>query len=203
MSWEVARTLEARGDALARWISVQLPCEFQNGIDHLQQALKAHQPDIVLCLGQAEGRSRISLERVAVNLRDARIPDNAGRQPLDEPVVSGGPYAYPSGLPVRDLAARLVAEGYPVEISNSAGTFVCNDVFYGLMHHTRGQARAAGFVHLPIAPEQLRADASRSDHRDDAPRSTTGVTPCVDLAIQVATIARLGALLGTVIEASR
>jgi pyroglutamyl-peptidase len=192
VSWEVARALDGRSVATTRWLALQLPCEFQAGIDQLERALSRHEPCAVLCLGQAEGRSRISLERVAINLRDARIPDNAGRQPLDEPICPDGPYAYPSRLPIRALTSTLLAEGYPVEISNTAGTFVCNDVFYGLMHLTRDRNLAAGFVHLPIMPEQLRAESHRSTHRDDAPRSANGTTPWLALALQIATIARMG-----------
>ena len=115
----------------------------------------------MLCLGQAGGRANIGLERVAINVDDARIPDNAGRQPIDEPVVMGGPAAYFSSLPLKACVQALGDAGLPAEVSNSAGTFVCNHVFYSLMHALaeRGDDPAcsavrAGFVHLPWLPEQ-------------------------------------------------
>jgi pyroglutamyl-peptidase len=121
-------------------------------------------PDLVLCVGQAGGRTGISVERVAINVDDARIPDNAGRQPVDEPVVAGGPAAYFAALPVKACVAAVRAAGIPASVSQTAGTFVCNHVFYGLAHliATRRPALRGGFVHVPYAPEQVvdRAEPS-------------------------------------------
>lgn len=116
----------------------------------------------MLCLGQAGGRDKIGLERVAINVDDARIPDNAGGQPIDEPIAPGGPAAYFSGLPLKACVQALSEAGLPAEVSNSAGTFVCNHVFYSLMHALAERSLAdpawarvgAGFVHLPWLPEQ-------------------------------------------------
>src|SRR5207248_574545 len=112
---------------------------------------------LVLCVGQAGGRAAISLERVAINVNDARIPDNAGGQPIDTPVIEGAPAAYFTRLPIKAMLAALADAGIPAEVSQTAGTFVCNNVFYGLMHElarpefagTRG-----GFVHVPWLPGQ-------------------------------------------------
>jgi pyroglutamyl-peptidase len=113
---------------------------------------------MVLCVGQAGGRAAIGLERVAININDARIPDNAGQQPIDEPVVAGGPPAYFSTLPLKACVQALKEASLPAEVSNTAGTFVCNHVFYCLMHALAGQPGGqripAGFVHLPWLPEQ-------------------------------------------------
>jgi len=138
-----------------------LPCAFDEAIDALAAAVAASVPDIVLCVGLAGGRAALSLERVAINIDDARIPDNRGRQPIDRPVVAGGPPAYFTTLPVKAAAAALRAAGLPAIVSNSAGTFVCNHVFYGLMHlaATRHPGLRGGFLHIPYLPSQ----AARQD----------------------------------------
>ena len=153
-SWEVARALHGVVMAGAQVTAVQLPCVFALALPALQQALASHRPDIVLALGQAEGRCDFSVERVAINVQDARIPDNAGAQPIDVPVVAGGPAAYFSSLPIKALVAGLRAAGFPASVSQTAGTFVCNQVFYGLQHALSGQGVHSGFMHLPLLPEQ-------------------------------------------------
>ena len=153
-SWEVARALHGQAIAGAQVSAVQLPCVFAKALPALQQALAQHRPDLVLALGQAEGRSDLSLERVAINLMDARIPDNAGEQPIDVPVVAGGPAAYFSTLPIKAMVAGLRQAGFPASVSATAGTFVCNQVFYGLQHLLAGQDVRSGFMHLPLLPEQ-------------------------------------------------
>jgi pyroglutamyl-peptidase len=112
---------------------------------------------LVICVGQAGGRAAITPERVAINVDDARIPDNAGAQPVDRPVVRGGPAAYFSTLPVKAIVAALRAAGLPSEVSQTAGTFVCNHVFYGLMHALRKRKDLrGGFIHVPFLPEQAQ-----------------------------------------------
>jgi pyroglutamyl-peptidase len=158
-SWEIARALDG-------WIcegrvvrSALLPCVFGEALAALDDAIDAHRPELVLCLGQAGGRAELSIERVAVNVDDARIPDNRGRQPIDAAIVAGGPAAYFSTLPIKAIARDLRAAGIAGAVSNTAGTFVCNHVFYALMHrlatrpalaHVRG-----GFVHVPYTPDQV------------------------------------------------
>jgi pyroglutamyl-peptidase len=154
-SWAVAQALQGLVTAGARVVALQLPCVFAAALPALQAALALHQPRWVLALGLAGSRSAISIERVAVNLVDARIPDNAGAQPVDQPVVAGGPVAYFSGLPAKALVARLQQAGLAAELSHSAGSFVCNQVFYGLMHTLSQQPGVVGgFIHLPPLPEQ-------------------------------------------------
>lgn len=137
----------------------QLPTVFGAALEELRVAIEEHEPQVVICTGQAGGRSAISLERVAINLMDARIPDNAGQQPIDEAILKGAPAAYFTTLPVKRLRQRLVHEGIPAEVSYTAGTFVCNDIFYGLMHDltTRYTGLIGGFVHVPYLPEQVAA----------------------------------------------
>ncbi len=153
-SWEVARALHGLQLQGAQVVAVQLPCVFAQALPALQQALAQHTPDIVLALGQAEGRCDLSVERIAINVMDARIPDNAGAQPIDVPVIAGGPASYFSTLPIKSLVAGLRASGFPASVSQTAGTFVCNQVFYALQHTLAGQGVHSGFVHLPLLPEQ-------------------------------------------------
>lgn len=149
-SWEAARALDGAHIAGHGVVARELPVEFGVARDRLHQALRETRPALVLCSGLAPGRRVVSLERVAINLDDARIPDNGGRQPIDVPVVSGGPAAYFATLPLKAMLAALRAAGLPAEVSHSAGTFVCNHVFYGLMHRLRHRGGIrGGFVHLP------------------------------------------------------
>jgi pyroglutamyl-peptidase len=153
-SWEVARSLSGELIGSMRVHSVQLPCVFALAPQAMQAALSQYAPQAVLCLGQAEGRSEVTPERVAINILHARIPDNAGAQPQEEPVVRQGPTAYFSGLPLTRIVQRLLELDIPASISNTAGTFVCNQVFYWLQHTWARPDRCSGFVHLPCLPEQ-------------------------------------------------
>jgi pyroglutamyl-peptidase len=160
-SWQVAQALhgEHLGGAVVQ--ALCLPCVFGAALDALRAALRLHRPVLVLALGVAPGRADLTLERVAINVDDARIPCNAGLQPIDEPVVPGGPVAYFSGLPIKAMVAALLDAGLPASVSQTAGTFVCNHVFYGLMHTLRRRPRTrGGFMHLPLLPEQAAAHAN-------------------------------------------
>ncbi|MBS0518657.1 MAG: pyroglutamyl-peptidase I [Proteobacteria bacterium] len=133
-----------------------LPTSFARSAITLRGAIHEAHPDIVLCVGQAGGRSELSLERVAVNIQDARIRDNDGKQPIDRPVVRDGPAAYFATLPIKACVGELRRAGLPAAVSNSAGTFVCNHVFYALMDMAgrHGLAFRGGFLHIPYLPEQ-------------------------------------------------
>ncbi len=152
---EALRHLPPRLGAVAIRTRV-LPAVFGEALDALETAVREITPDIVLCVGLAGGRAALSLERVAINIDDARIPDNKGGQPIDRPVAAGGPAAYFATLPIKAAAAALREAGLPAIVSNSAGTFVCNHVFYGLMHlaATRGLDLRGGFLHVPYLPSQ-------------------------------------------------
>lgn len=154
-SAEVARALHGRTIGGARVVGIVLPCVFGQSIETLRHAIDAHRPQLVLALGQAAGRNGFTLERVAINLDDARIADNAGSQPIDAPVVARGATAHFTTLPIKAMTAALRGDGHTASVSYSAGTFVCNHVFYGLQHALKRRRSArSGFMHLPCLPEQ-------------------------------------------------
>ncbi|EKO3791343.1 pyroglutamyl-peptidase I [Vibrio metschnikovii] len=120
-------------------------------------AIKTHQPDLVLMFGQASGRGVITPERVAINLDDYRIADNAGHQPIDEAIIADGPAAYFTTLPVKAMVEDLQQAGIAAEVSYSAGTFVCNHLFYAVQHYLSQHDIPSGFIHIPALPEQVPA----------------------------------------------
>lgn len=158
-SWKIASALHGQLVGEAQVVAVQLPTVFQEALKALDAALQLHRPQMVVALGQAGGRTEMSIERVAINVDDARIPDNAQQQPVDSPVAPGGPAAYFSTLPIKAVVAALHRVGVPASVSQSAGTFVCNHVFYGLQHRLVGTSVRSGFVHVPYVPEQVRGRA--------------------------------------------
>lgn len=154
-SAEIALALNERTVAGERVRGVVLPCVFGEALVELRRALRRERPVLVICLGLAGGRSCLSLERVAINVNDARIPDNAGAAPVDEAIAARGPVAYWSTLPIKAIRSAWESAGWAAEISQTAGTFVCNHVFYGLMRSlARGRARG-GFVHVPYPGERF------------------------------------------------
>lgn len=158
-SWEAVRKLRGeriRGHTI---VVARTPTRFDACADVLERAIRKHRPRLVLCVGQAAGRAAISLERVAINVKDARIADNAGAQPIDEPVIEGAPMAYASAMPIKAMVAALRAHGIPAEVSNSAGTYVCNALAFSLAHliAIRWTTLRGGFVHIPFVPAQVTA----------------------------------------------
>jgi pyroglutamyl-peptidase len=160
-SLEAVRRLPARAGRIEIATAV-LPTSFARALPALEEAIARVGPDIVLAVGQAGERAALCVERIAVNLQDAEIADNDGARPSDSPVAAGGPAAYLATLPVRAAVAGLDAAGLPARLSMSAGTFVCNHVFYGLMHlaATGNRRFRAGFLHVPNLPQQARPGAS-------------------------------------------
>lgn len=157
-SWLAARALHGEVISGHEVVAEQLPTEFAASKTALGKLLRQHRPALVLCLGLAGGRSTLSLERIAINVQDARIADNAGAQPVDIPVVQSGPAAYFSTLPIKAMLQALTSANINAEVSQTAGTFVCNHVFYVLMHalkkqRTTGKVRG-GFMHVPYLPDQ-------------------------------------------------
>ncbi len=138
-------------------IKLEIPTVFHTSIDILAAAMEQHQPDAVLCVGQAGGRDAITMERVAINISDAGIPDNAGYQPIDEPIRVDGAPAYFSNLPVKAMVAHIRQAGINARLSNTAGTFVCNHLMYGLLYLIEQQSPLVkgGFVHVPFLPSQV------------------------------------------------
>ena len=161
-SWEIARALDGWACEGHRVHVALLPCAFGDALRQLDAALAAHRPALVVCLGLAGSRTEISVERVAINMDDARIPDNSGRQPVDTAVEAGGPAAYFSTLPIKAIARDVRGAGIAAGVSNTAGTFVCNHVFYALMHRLATRPGLAGtrggFVHVPDTPAMPLAD---------------------------------------------
>ena len=156
-SWEAVRRLPDRiGEA--ELIKREIPTEFDAACAALRAAMDELRPDAVLSVGQYGGANCIRVERVAVNLRDARIADNAGKQPTDEPVVAGGPDAYFATIPTRKIVDALREQNIPAQLSYSAGTFVCNNLLYCALHESaqRYPALRCGFVHVPYLPEQAK-----------------------------------------------
>lgn len=157
-SWLAVQALHGRQLAGHRIVAAQLPTVFGDSLTVLQALLRQHRPALVVCVGLAAGRSGLSLERVAINVNDARIADNAGAQPVDTAVAPDGPAAYFSSLPIKAMLLELQRAGVAAEVSQTAGTFVCNHVFYGLMHllaTQRGMRQVrGGFLHVPALPGQ-------------------------------------------------
>jgi pyroglutamyl-peptidase len=159
-SAEAVEALAGSPVAGADIVALILPTTYAGALPALRQAIARHRPDAVLSVGQAGGRPEMSVERVAINVDDARIADNAGVRRVDEPVIAGGPAAYFATVPIKAMVARMRAAGVPAHVSQSAGTFLCNHVFYGASHIAATQALAGGpamrvgFIHVPFLPEQ-------------------------------------------------
>lgn len=131
-----------------------LPVTFGESSRKLISLIDLHNPSVVVALGQAEGRTQITPERIAINLDDARIADNAGFSPKEDLIIKGGPDAYFTTLPVKRLVDHLNENGIPASISLSAGTFVCNHIFYQMQHYCRDKGIRSGFIHLPLMESQ-------------------------------------------------
>lgn len=158
-AWETVRALDGwRGDGF-RVVARQLPCVFGEANEAMARALAEIDPAVVIAVGQAGGRCDLSVERIAINIDDAPIMDNRRQQLVDQPIVPGGPAAYFSTLPIKAIVQALRAAGLPASVSQTAGTFVCNHVFYGLMHAAaaRPGVQRAGFIHIPYLPQQAAA----------------------------------------------
>lgn len=138
-------------------VKLEIPCVFDLCTEKVLEAIEAEQPDAVLCIGQAEGRDKLTPERVAINIKDARIADNKGNQPVDEPCSAEGHDAYFATLPIKGMVKAMQEAGVPAAVSNTAGTFCCNNVMYGVLHylHRKCSDISAGFMHVPCIPEQL------------------------------------------------
>ena len=151
-------------------IKACLPVVFHRSLEVLYELIEEHKPDLVLCVGQAGGRTHMTIERIGINLDDARIPDNAGNSPVDQVILPDGSDGYFSNLPIKAMAYEMNAKGIPASISNSAGTYVCNHIFYGLMYyiHEKNPHIKGGFIHVPYIPSQTTLyPNSASMHLDD------------------------------------
>ena len=150
-SGEIVKAL--KGDDL---VTAILPVVFGQASAQLRELIDLHKPTAVLCLGQAEGRSAMTPERIAINLDNARIADNAGNQPLEQRVMADGPDGHFSTLPIEKMVTAMKAAGIPASISLSAGTFVCNHIFYVLQDYLKDSSIKSGFMHVPLMDEQRK-----------------------------------------------
>ncbi|MEF9958963.1 MAG: pyroglutamyl-peptidase I [Niameybacter sp.] len=141
----------------AQVIKLEIPTVFNKSLEKIEEAIQVHHPDVVVSIGQAGGRFGITPERVAINVDDARIEDNEGQQPVDSPVFEEGENAYFTNLPVKAMVAEMVKAGIPASLSNTAGTFVCNHVMYGILYmiHKHYPHMKGGFIHVPYIPQQV------------------------------------------------
>jgi len=182
-SWEVVKQLGDLELSGAQIVVRQLPCVFGKAIEALNAAIDDVHPEMVLCVGQAGGRSDFSVERVAINIDDARIPDNEGNEPVDAAIVADGPAAYFSSLPIKTIVNGLRESGIPASVSQTAGTYVCNHVMYGLMHRLAQPSCnvvKGGFIHIPYLPEQA------AKHPGEPSMSVHTVMNALELTIAIA-----------------
>ena len=161
-------------------IKLEVPTVFGKSIKIVADAIEKEKPDYVLCIGQAGGRYGITPERVAINIDDARIPDNEGNQPIDRPIFADGEPAYFSNLPVKSMVEEIRKEGLPAGLSNSAGTYVCNHLMYGVLYTLSKKYKGVkgGFIHVPFIPEQT------VDKSDKPSMSLTDIVRGLEAAIR-------------------
>ena len=141
----------------AEIIKLEIPTICHKSLEVIDEAIAKYNPDVILSIGQAGGRPDITVERVGINIDDCRIPDNAGQQIIDEPVYPEGPAAYFSNLPIKAMVANIQSKDIPASVSNTAGTFVCNHVLYGVRYlvDTKYPGKRSGFIHIPYLPQQV------------------------------------------------
>ena len=138
-------------------VKMQIPTVVGKSIAKIHDKMVEINPDIVIAVGQAGGRFGVTPERVAINVTDARIPDNEGNQPIDEPIFADGDAAYFSNLPVKAMVQEIKNAGYPTSLSNTAGTYICNHVMYGILYYIQKEFPnvRGGFIHVPFAASQV------------------------------------------------
>lgn len=165
-------------------MKIEIPTVFHKSIMELEKAIIKENPDIVICVGQAGGRFELTIERVAINVDDAKIPDNEDNQPIDKAVFKAGENAYFSNLPIKAMVEEIRKGGIPASISNSAGTFVCNHIMYGLLYliHTKYPEIRGTFIHVPFIPEQVMSKPNTPYMEIE--KITEGLTLAIKAAIE-------------------
>lgn len=160
----------------------EIPTVFYKSIKILEDTVREFEPDVVICIGQAGGRSEITVERVAINVIDARIPDNEDNKLVDTPIIEDGAAAYFSTIPIKDIVLNIKKAGIPASVSNTAGTFVCNQLLYGLMHviSTKYNNITGGFIHIPYLPEQA------ANYNNQPSMSLLDMVKALEIAVNVA-----------------
>lgn len=164
----------------AEVVKVEIPTVFRKSLEFLEKAIIEHQPDAVICVGQAGGRFDVTPERVAINMDDARIKDNEGNQPLDLPIFEDGENAYFTNLPIKAMVEEIQKAGLPASVSNTAGTFVCNHLMYGVLYliDKKFPNMKGGFIHVPFIPSQV------VDKRNMPAMALTDITTALECAIK-------------------
>lgn len=180
-AWEAVKVIRDE-IAGAEIIKMQIPTVVGKSISMIHDKMLEIHPDIVIAVGQAGGRFGITPERVAINVTDARIPDNEGNQPIDEPIFSDGDTAYFSNLPVKSMVQAIKDAGFPSTLSNTAGTYICNHVMYGILYYIQKEFPHArgGFIHVPYAVSQV------IDKPNTASMAITDITAALEAAIKAA-----------------
>ena len=182
-AWEAVKGIKDIIEG-AKIIKLEIPTVFNKSIEKVKEAMELEKPDIVLCIGQAGGRYDITIERVAINVDDARIEDNEGNQPIDIPVFEDGENAYFSNLPIKAMVEEIRGQGIPASISNSAGTFVCNHIMYGVLYHINKTYKnmRGGFIHVPFINEQVL------DKKNQPYMPVEHISKAIEAAIKAAVI---------------
>ena len=182
-AWEAVKGIKDIIEG-AKIIKLEIPTVFNKSIEKVKEAMELEKPDIVLCIGQAGGRYDITIERVAIDVDDARIEDNEGNQPIDIPVFEDGENAYFSNLPIKAMVEEIKGQGIPASISNSAGTFVCNHIMYGVLYHINKTYKnmRGGFIHVPFINEQVL------DKKNQPHMPVEHITKALEAAIKAAVI---------------
>ena len=182
-AWEAVKGIKNIIEG-AKIIKLEIPTVFNKSIEKVKEAMELEKPDIVLCIGQAGGRYDITIERVAINVDDARIEDNEKNQPIDIPVFEDGENAYFSNLPIKAMVEEIKGQGIPASISNSAGTFVCNHIMYGVLYHINKTYKnmRGGFIHVPFINEQVL------DKKNQPYMPVEHISKAIEAAIKAAVI---------------
>ena len=164
----------------AEIIKLEIPTVCHVSLKVIDEAIEKYNPDVILSIGQAGGRYDITVERIGINIDDCRIPDNAGNQIIDEPIYKDGPAAYFSNLPIKAMVKRVQERHIPASVSNTAGTFVCNHVLYGVRYliETKYPGKKSGFIHIPFLPEQV------VDKKEKASMSLDTIVEALTAAIE-------------------
>ncbi|MBC2852640.1 pyroglutamyl-peptidase I [Cetobacterium sp. 2G large] len=155
-AWEAVKAMKDNVDGI-EVIKLQIPTVFKKSAEKLFAGIDEHKPDVVICIGQAGGRYDMSVERVAINMDDGRIPDNEGYQPIDTPVYEDGENAYFATLPIKGIVEEIKSAKIPASVSNTAGTYVCNHIMYSLLYYISKNNLdiKGGFIHVPYITEQV------------------------------------------------
>ena len=177
-AWEAVKNIPDNVDGV-EVVKLQIPTVFRKSVEKVLEGAKEHNPDVILCVGQAGGRYDMTVERVAINLDDARIKDNEGNQPIDLPIYEDGENAYFTSLPIKAMVEEMKKEGTPASVSNTAGTFVCNHIMYAVLYHIAKDniAKKGGFIHVPYIPQQV-VDKKNMPYMETS-RITNALTACI------------------------